>query len=394
MTCMKSFLKTTLTGLLWLLGTLAALPACATILSITPTPGNTRVPLGGSTSVAITWNVLTVNGPFVSSPSGTFRTNVTGPILGTVTRLLTKPAAPAGTSSVTFTEVILVPMDVIYRAHKLGVTSFGYFRDFQDGSGFFGTPQSVTLNITTASVAGFSLSRLALLFDNGAPVRLLGLKEPLHALAEINFTGSGLVQAVWEVAGPSSTAGQPVYRPLTSVRQYLVGGDKQVLRSPDLPTHSSGFYLVQLRITDPAPGFEQPVLRYFVSSGKPGEVLPIMPMGLVAPARLALLAPDTLFAWEPIRAARAYQLEIYARAPTPGDMLPDLGDETTIATPTLPDTPAVTGMLVPGGQTRTALSSVSRSHLQAGRHYLWRVLAIGGDGNIVGASPVREIRLP
>lgn len=391
---MKSFLKTALTGLLWLFGALTILPACAAITSIIPTPGSTNVPLGGSTSVAIVWNVFTVNGPFVSSPSGTFRISATGPTLGTVTHLLTKPAAASRTSSVTFSEIILVPADVIYRAHKLGVSSFGFFRDFQDGDGFSGTPQGITLNITTPSAAGFGLSRLALLFDNGAPVRLLGLNEPLHALAEINFTGSGLVQATWEVAGPSSTAGQPVYRPLTSVRQYLVGGNKQVLRSPGLPTNSSGFYLVRLRITDPAPGFEQPVLRYFVSSGKPGEVVPILPIGLTAPAPQALLTPDTLFVWEPIRGARAYQLEVYARAAAADDALPDLGDESTIATPTLPDTPAVTGMLVPGGQTRTSLSSVSRSHLQPGRRYLWRVLAIGGDGGIVGESLVREIRLP
>ncbi|MGE5240614.1 MAG: hypothetical protein ACM3NI_03115, partial [Bacteroidota bacterium] len=188
--------------------------------------------------------------------------------------------------------------------------------------------------------------------------------------------------------------GQPVFRPLISVRQYLVGSDKQTLRSPILPTNSSGLYLVRLRITDPVPGFDQPVLRYFVSSGKPGEVLPIMPIGLFTPPHQTLLAPDTVFAWEAIRGARAYQIELYARAMTPADKLPSLGDDIGTAAPALPGTPPVAGMLVVGTQTQTALSATARSHLQPGRIYLWRVLAIGGDGSVVGESPVREIRLP
>jgi len=392
MTYAKSFIRITTLCLILLGGAFDILPAWATITSITPTPGTANAPLGGSVSVAVTWRVFTTNGPFVRSPSGTFRTDVGGSVLGTVARLLNQTAAPGATA--TLTEVILVPTDVIYRAHKLGLSGFVYERDFEDGNGFSGQPQRVTLSIASSAASGFSLSRMSLLFDNGAPVRLLGLKEPLRALAEINFTGTGLVQAVWEVAGPASTAGEPIYRPLSTVRQYLVGSDKQVLRSPNLPTDTSGFYLVRLRVTDPVPGFDQPNLRYFVSSGQPGEKLPIMPIGLVAPASQILLAPDALFAWEPIRGARAYQIEVYARPRTSGDSLPDIGGNATGAAPALPATPPVTGMLVVGTQTQTTLSTATRTHLQPGQTYLWRVLAIGGDGSIVGASPVREIRLP
>jgi hypothetical protein len=276
----------------------------------------------------------------------------------------------------------------------MGLTSFLYTRDFGDSGGLSGAPQSVTINIVSSAATGFSLSGMSLSFDNGAVVRLLGQKEKLYALADINFSGTGLLQGSWEVADPASTAGEPIYRPLLTVRQYLAGSDKQTLRSPDLPTDSSGLYLVRLRITDPVPGFDQPVLRYFVSSGKPGEILPIMPIGLVTPPHLTLLAPDTVFAWEAIRGARAYQIELYARAMTPADKLPSLGDDVSKAPPTLPSTLPVSGMLVVGVQTQTALSATARSHLQPGQAYLWRVLAIGGDGSIVGKSPVREIRLP
>ncbi len=396
MISMNSFIRKTVFSLLLLGCALGAAPARAAILSITQLPTAANAPLGGSVSVAITWSVTTNLGPFVNSPNGTFRT-ASGVVLGTVSNPLNKAAIPPGVGiavTVSVTDVVLIPADVIYRAYKLGFASFLYARDFADSSGFSGTPQSVTINITSSAATGFSLSGMSLSFDNGAVVRLLGQKEKLYAQADVNFTGTGLLQGVWEVADPASTAGEPIYRPLLSVRQYLVGSDKQILRSPNLPTDSSGLYLVRLRITDPVPGFDQPVLRYFVSSGKPGEVLPIMPIGLVTPPHLTLLAPDTVFAWEATRGARAYQIELYARAMIPADKLPSLGDDASTAPPTLPSTPPVSGMLVVGAQTQTALSATARSHLQPGQAYLWQVLAIGGDGSIVGKSPVREIRLP
>lgn len=394
MTSVKFYVRTITLGLLLLGSMLAATPVLASIIAITVSPGSVNAPLGGSISVAVTWGVTTNTGTFVSSPNGTFNT-AGGVVLGTVSNPLFQSVTvlPGFGSTVSFTEVVLIPTDVIYRAYKMGLGSFLYSRSFTDSTGAPST-QSATINITSSAVTGFSLTGMSLMFDNGAVVRLLGRKEKLSAQADINFTGNGLLQGVWEVADPASTAGQPVFRPLMSVRQYLVGSDKQTLRSPILPTNSSGLYLVRLRITDPVPGFDQPVLRYFVSSGKPGEVLPIMPIGLFTPPHQTLLAPDTVFAWEAIRGARAYQVELYARAMTPADKLPSLGDDIGTAAPALPGTPPVAGMLVVGTQTQTALSATARSHLQPGRIYLWRVLAIGGDGSVVGESPVREIRLP
>lgn len=392
MTSVK-FIRTIALSLLLLRCVLGATPAQAVIGSIVPSPSAANAPLGGTVSVPVTWTVFTLDGPFVNSPNGTFRTAIGGGVvLGTVSNPLYKATPP--NSTVALTEVVLIPTDVIYRAYKLGLTSFLYTRDFADGTGFSGAPQSVTINITSSAVTGFSLTGMSLSFDNGAVVRLLGRKEKLSAQADVNFTGNGLLQGVWEVADPASTAGQPIFRPLTTVRQYLVGSGKQTLRSPILPTDLSGLYIVRLRITDPVPGFDQPVLRYFVSSGKPGEVLPIMPIGLITPPHQTLLAPDTVFAWEAVRGARAYQVELYARAMTSADKLPSLGGDVGTAPPTLPGTPPVAGMLVVGTQTQTALSAAARSHLQPGRIYLWRVLAIGGDGSVVGESPVREIRLP
>ncbi|MGE5241599.1 MAG: hypothetical protein ACM3NI_08120, partial [Bacteroidota bacterium] len=245
MTSVKFYVRTITLGLLLLGSMLAATPVLASIIAITVSPGSVNAPLGGSISVAVTWGVTTNTGTFVSSPNGTFNT-AGGVVLGTVSNPLFQSVTvlPGFGSTVSFTEVVLIPTDVIYRAYKMGLGSFLYSRSFTDSTGAPST-QSATINITSSAVTGFSLTGMSLMFDNGAVVRLLGRKEKLSAQADINFTGNGLLQGVWEVADPASTAGQPVFRPLISVRQYLVGSDKQTLRSPILPTNSSGLYLVR-----------------------------------------------------------------------------------------------------------------------------------------------------
>ena len=75
-------------------------------------------------------------------------------------------------------------------------------------------------------------------FDNGSSVRILPRNNAIHAQAELGYNGTGLLQAVWEVADPASTSGTPVYRPLLQVREYLTLGDAKTLKSPPLPTNA------------------------------------------------------------------------------------------------------------------------------------------------------------
>lgn len=381
-------------GLLLVGNMLGMTSAYATVTSVTASPGAANAPLGSSTSTAITWSVTTNSGTFVSSPSGTF-TDFNGVVLGTNPNALYQNVTvlPGVGATVPLTEVVLVPASVIYRAYSLGDSGFLYTRTFTDSSGG-GFAMSVTLNITSSALSGFSLTGMSLSFDNDAVVRVVHQKHKLSAKAVINSNGTGLLQGVWEVADPISTSAQPIYRPLLVVRQYLTGSNKQTFTSPVLPTELSGLYLVRFRVTDPVPGFEQPFLRYFVSSGKPGEAVPLLPIGLILPSPASLLMSDTMFAWEPIDGARAYQIELYARAMTDADKLPNLGEALSPTSQTLPDTPPVSGMLVAGNQTHAILSATARSHLKPGQIYLWRVLAIGEDGHVIGASSIREIRLP
>ena len=85
---------------------------------------------------------------------------------------------------------------------------------------------------------------------------------------------------------------------------------------------------------------------------------------------------------------------MYAKFPESD--LPELGgDADTLATIAAAlSRPPVTGMILPGGQTDTALPTTTRWHLRPNGAYLWRVLAIDEDGAIVAVSQVRKIRAP
>jgi hypothetical protein len=383
---------------------LAALPARADLASVTPTPQERSISLGAPASIAIVWTAVRNNGGncgnTITSTQGTLYAdrgvrNLPPVLLMTVPVILSQTKAECFTAipSTTFTfyESIMIPQDTIKRYHDLGYPSLRYTRQFDEGGAGISLIANVYFNVSTSGA--FGLTAMSLTFDNGSPVRVLERKEKNRAQANLGFSGVGLLQGMWEVADPSSTAGEPVYRPLSQVRQYLNGISPQSIQSPDLPTDRTGLYLVRLRVTDPAPGFELPVIRYFVADERAGVLAPKVPVSVLTPPNPSMLASDTVFAWEEIKGARAYQIEIYVKPRSAGDDLPDLGG-TPAANPILPTTPPVAGMLVHGKLTRATLSAQTRSHLLPGRSYLWRVTALRADGSIAGESAVREMRIP
>ncbi len=367
----------------------------------TAIPSSASVPIGQSSSVPFTWSTSQTSGTqtSVTSTSGTFRDSCGGnTTLGTVSTTFSKTATiPSGTQTL-FNESVLVPADIIQRARNLGVTQVGYQRTFTYSPSGAGDIACLTLNITSSAAANLGISGEILSFDNGSSVRILPRNNAIHAQAELGYNGTGLLQAVWEIAEPATSSGSPVYRPLLQVRDYLTLGDTKTLKSPALPTGTVGLYLVRLRVIDPIVPFTTPVIRYFVAEGRVGKELPPDPVGVTSPVPFALYAPDTLFAWESHKGARAYQLEVYRTDRNPATELPDLG--VGDRTPKPSDVAAalrqapVTGMLVPGNQTATTLSANARQRLIPGRAYLWRVLAISEDGTVIGQSPMREMRTP
>lgn len=375
---------------LFLAGLVAPGAALASMGSVTAVPGTANVAVGRTNTVYITWQVTRLQypgfcGSTVSSPSGQLTSASGGTVYQTVPVLLTQTqvcSGPAGTPTpFTFRETLQVPASVIAAALRQGQATLRYTRTFSDG--FSNSTASVTLAVTGSAGAGFSLSRLALSFDNESTLGVVKQDTRLRALADLSYNGSGYLQGVWEIASPESTAGTPVYRPLKFVSEFIGAGGEVILRSPRLPSAQTGLYLVRLRITQPAPFFETPVLSYFVIQ-RPVTQPPPVTIRLTTPFTGAHLAADTTFAWSPVHGAAAYQIEFY-----PSSGLPAL----TAPRPRAPHGRRVTGMLLPAKQTAVALSALVRSHLKRG-DYRWRVIALGAGGRIIGRSAPRSIYVP
>lgn len=251
---------TVLVGVCFALG--ISLPAQSAVTAVIPSPTNTNVPLSHSTSVVIGWSATTntAGAVTVSSTQGVFRTPG-GLMLGVVNKTLSKSVN--GPTSVTFNEVVLVPANIIYRAHKLGFNNLRYERSFTDG---VATAGQITLFIVGSSAATFSITRLALLFDDESPLRIVDRFETLKAHVGLTVVGSGLLQATWEVTGPDFNVDNPVFRPLKTAHRYLSAGDEITLMGPELPTETTGVYRVRLRVTKPELGFKAPMIQYSVQS--------------------------------------------------------------------------------------------------------------------------------
>ena len=213
----------------------AALPMRAAVTTVSSTPAARSVPLARASSVSLVWNVTRstvggTGGTTVSSLSGTFRAgSVTGVVLGTVTRSLSQSRPLTPLTVFSFRESLLVPAEVVFRAHELGAERLFYVRTFDDGTG--AATGAIELTVTGGAAGSYGVERLALTFEDGSVIDVVEPGTSLRAVARITFSGSGLLRAVWEVADPASLPGEPVFRPLVTVRRYVTARSSPVLRA-------------------------------------------------------------------------------------------------------------------------------------------------------------------
>ncbi len=348
----------------------------AAITSAGVTPGNVAVPVGQAASASLRWTVVRNTnltsglpaGENIVSERGEFR-DAAGQLLGRVERRLqqTRPVSGSGNDTFTFRETVRAPAALLYQAHKAGLTHIYYQRTFDDGSA--AQSASTEMRLTSAAAAGFSLSRLALSFEGGWLHRVVASGEVLRPRAVVSFSGSGQFRATWEVAEPATTRGEPVFRPLISVRRYLTAGGEASIEGPVLPTRSKGTYLLRLRIDAPDVGIAPPLLRYVV---EPAADRALPPLATQSPPLGARLTETTRFQWSPVAGARAYQVEIRDTESVTG--------------------PPLTGLVATAEQNHVILPPHTRERLKPGRYY-WRLLAIDPQGGMLAASPPRELRV-
>ena len=249
-------------------------------------------------------------------------------------------------------------------------------RQFADSSARVGPEVTVRLYPAGAGTGELAVSRLDMRFDDGATVRQIARGESLMATVEITASGGGTLEGVWEVADPSSTSGQPVYRILRRDRQSWLGRTTRQFTSPALPTRQPGLHILQFRILQPEADLPPVRLIYYVQAQAPADTAGPGPITLQEPLADAEISRDTRFAWQPVAGAQTYQLEFLLPGTAEGE----------------PDTPPLAGLLLPATRTETTLSRPVLERLNPGSPLRWRVLAFDEAGRLIGRSLARSAR--
>ncbi|RKZ63512.1 MAG: hypothetical protein DRQ44_10015, partial [Gammaproteobacteria bacterium] len=350
-----------------LLLALFATESLAVINSISVNSNKKNLIIGSPNTITVTWKVSV--------------TDSNTPIKGAIYALSNTGSYTAGTTTVgsqntqigdsiekttnpqsqtfTLTETISVPATVLFQAQQLGISSIQYRRDFTDsdkgaGTGILNLALAGSSSagggtspvIGTTSAATLDVNRNSMRFSDQSLIKVTQTGETVNAEAEINYTGTGLFEGVWEVARPETTRGTSVFSTIKRVSQFLSSRNVITFKIKNLPTDALGFYIVRFRILSPAVSISQPAIRYVVQTEslknktvKPGSLNPL------TPAEFSLLNKATEFTWDAVTGAKAYQLEFYAnKIPVVMSLQLKQGMNTK-------DGP-VTGVLVPATKTK------------------------------------------
>jgi len=241
----------------------------------------------------------------------------------------------------------------------------------------------------------FAIERVDLRFVGGAKVLVLAVGQNVRAEAEITFKGTGQLGGDWEIAGPTTTSGNPQFRTLELVSRLLGMGRHEILTSPPLPTAASGAYVLRLRVKQPAIAGPPLVIRYFVgpaaatAAGQAGAPVAIAARGPAAGSP----ADGPKFTWESLAGCIAYQLEIYEKAGAPGRSASGQreGGVGLLVISPAPERQPVAGTIIPASETGVSAARAFGDKLSAGKTYLWRVVAIGAEGRLLGESELQEV---
>jgi hypothetical protein len=305
--------------------------------------------------------------PVLMSPQATV-TTANGQILQVDPQplMVRLSASGQGTATEYFT---LSPATIVAALH-LGVGTLLLRRTF--GVPPYGGVATAVIYLGGSNSGPLALSRVSLHFDDRSRVRVVHANEPVVAIAEINYSGSGVLNGLWEAASPPTTQGEPVFIPVAAATVNLAGGGVTEVTSPPLPASMAGRYFVRFRVRSPLVPFDGLVLAYAVEADTTGTA----PITIHGPAPHATLRADTRFQWQPAAGAIAYRLEFYSA---------NAEDR---------DRPPISGEWLPGAQVNARLTALAQSHLQPGQTYRWRIVALNGTSQIVGRSALYEIHTP
>ena len=362
---------------------LASFPLQARIISVTANTNNNQASLINSTQIQIDWRIsvearnsglLTVR-----SMNGTFFAPNRETQLGMTSNLLTQNRTlnEGQGATLNIRESLVIPQTVARRAQQLGFSQVLFLRTFTDTPDATTATSVLLIDLAGASSAGqIQIDRVQMQFSNGKRVTSLSAESELQAEALLRYRGSGMIEYSWEIASPPSTQGQIFYTPMVSRKQFVLAGSEIKLQSPILPSSRNGLYFVRLKLNNPNPNFELPILRYTVvpqTSEQPKSLL------VGSPPQDAVLSTKTQFSWQAVSDAKVYQVEVFLEQP----------NDTAYSTKQL--IRPVTGTQVPATKETLSFNAISLAHLRTGQTYYWRVIAVDQAGKVLAISKSRRL---
>ena len=257
----KPFLVSGLAGL----AALVPLQAADAVETVSPAPGAARLAVTQGSSLSVNWRVRD-NAP---EPREVFSTRgefvLGGVVVATVSQRLSRNVPDGGSTSLTFGETLRVPRALVVRAAKRGLP-LGYRRAFSDTYSMNVANAEISLEPAGSAGAELTLSRIELDFGGAEEARYVTIEagEELRPRARIRYGGSGVLEARWILADPTSTKGEALFQTRQLVRRLLPGsGNKIEIEGPVLPSDRPGVYELRFQVENG--GFEDaPRLIYHV----------------------------------------------------------------------------------------------------------------------------------
>ena len=304
------------------------------------------------------------NHTLATAPVGEFKNGavILGVINNPVSATLSDPGS--GVFSGMASETVILSAAVIKRAEKLGINTFQFERTFSLSGGAvpsYDLMGVVNVTIRTQAGADFRITRCRLYFENKkGEITVKRQQEAIKAYADIRFTGSGLLQGYWQVDN----------RLVSHVNQHVLPGKSITIETPDdpsLPTLSDGTHVVKFVITSPEQDISLPKAIYYVTDTSEE----LFSISLEEPDDMAnVFYSETFFKWNTDQEVASFLVEF----------IDDNGEKPVFSAFTEENE-----YLLP--------SSVAKHYFSQGKNYFWSVKALNGKHEIIGKSPVWEIRL-
>lgn len=370
----------------WLTGLLLLsliFPALAAALTVTATPPQANIIPGVNSSVPVFYRAFQPDAPslIIVSPTGRFET-ADGTPLGSATRSQTINLVNNQGSAV---ENLIVPARVVTAALERNQSRIFFRRTFTGSliDLLVSADVTIELQIVPPSAGQFSLVQMQLEFNrppgldgsrptSGGRITVPRNTRELRAAATLTYNGGGTLRGQWKVDGQI----------LSYVTRYLPAGQREVViespAAPVFPTYATGLHRVEFELLEPATGFDEPAIFYYVREQPPGPSLGSLK--LLAPqdqTRIRLSVEELpKFSWQPARKGVVYHLQLYGldKGLTPSAV------SRTDFSGRKPLLAALTK------DTSYALSVFDLHRIVPGMPYVWQVQAYDGQSGIAASQ--------